>query len=184
MAIVSATTLLRTISVFHITLAYYLLTSPLTVADQNLVYILGAAMDIVCLIASNSDHWPPSTNHPTQPSAPSALSKPSPALALASLIFALLGVSDLTATNLHEEISSFYWSSQAPIRFAFFLGISAYSFLWKPAGGALSELGGARKGIRKAGGIGSLLCNSVVFTWGFVEMLVWFWVSLSCFGSM
>ncbi len=50
MAIISATTLLRTICVFHITVAYYLLTSPLTVADQNLVYILGAAMDIVCSV--------------------------------------------------------------------------------------------------------------------------------------
>jgi len=25
--------------------------------------------------------------------------------------------------------------------------------------------------------LGAMLCNSVVFTWGFVEMLVWFWVS-------
>ena len=48
MAIISATTLLRTLSVSHITVAYYLLTSPLTITDQNLVYILGAAMDIVC----------------------------------------------------------------------------------------------------------------------------------------
>lgn len=47
MAIISATTLLRTISIFHITVAYYLLFSPSTIADQNLVYILGAAMDIV-----------------------------------------------------------------------------------------------------------------------------------------
>lgn len=28
-------------------MAYYLLTSPQTIADQNLVYILGAAMDVV-----------------------------------------------------------------------------------------------------------------------------------------
>jgi len=47
MAIITATILLRTISIFHITVGYYLLFSPSTIADQNLVYILGAAMDIV-----------------------------------------------------------------------------------------------------------------------------------------
>lgn len=56
--------------------------------------------------------------------------------------------------------------------------MTGYSYLWKPAGGALSELGGARVGLGKEGSfLGGVLCNSVVFTWGFVEMLVWFWVS-------
>jgi hypothetical protein len=33
-------------------------------------------------------------------------------------------------------------------------------------------------GLGKEGSfLGGMLCNSVVFTWGFVEMLVWFWVS-------
>ncbi len=42
----------------------------------------------------------------------------------------------------------------------------------------MSELGGARVGLGKEGSfLGGMLCNSVVFTWGFVEMLVWFWVS-------
>lgn len=159
MAIISATTLLRAISIFHLTAAYYLLTSPNIIADQNLVFILGASMDI--------------------PTTPSTFSKRSPALALASLAFALLGFSDLTATNLHEEVGSFYWSSQAPVRLAFFLCITGYSYLFKPAGGELSDHGAARPAIGKAGGIGALVCNSLVFTWAFMEMLVWFWVSIS-----
>ena len=157
MTIISATTLLRAISLFHITASYYLLTSPSTITDQNFVFILGASMDI--------------------PVAPKSLSTRSAALALASLAFGLLGLSDLTATNLHEEIGSHYWSSQAPIRIAFFAVITAYSYLYKPTGGALSEHGAARPALGKAGGIGALLCNSLVFTWGFVEMLIWFWVS-------
>jgi len=47
MTIISSITLLRTISIFHLTTAYYLLTSPQKIADQNLVFILGAAMAIV-----------------------------------------------------------------------------------------------------------------------------------------
>ena len=158
MAILSATTLLRAISLFHVTAGYYLLVSPSTITDQNLVFILGASMDI--------------------PVAPSSLSSRSAALALASLGFGLLGLSDLTATNLHEEIGSHYWSSQTPIRIAFFTVITAYSYLFKPGGGALSGHGAARPGIGKAGGIGALLCNSLVFSWGFLEMLMWFWVRL------
>lgn len=117
----------------------------------------------------------------SQPPAPTTLSTPSPALAIASLSFAILGCADLTATNLDEQVSSFYWSSQAPVRLAFFLGITGYSYMWKPAGGVLSEIGGARVGVGKQGSfLGGMLCNSVVFTWAFVEMLMWFWVSDCC----
>ena len=47
MAIVSAATIIRSLSIFHLTAAYFLLTSPETIADQNLVFMLGAAMDLV-----------------------------------------------------------------------------------------------------------------------------------------
>lgn len=54
MGVVSGSNLIRFLSVFHITLAYYLLTSPSTIVDQGLVFILGAAMDIVCYILALS----------------------------------------------------------------------------------------------------------------------------------
>lgn len=147
MAIISAQSLLRTLSLFHLTLSYYLFTSPSTIASQNLVYVLGAAMDI--------------------PDPPISLSTPSPASTLAALFLALLGISDLTSSGLPEEVGSHYWNSQAPIRLAFFFGVTGYSYAGKP--------GGLWAG--KPGTQGEVLCNSVVFTWGFLEMLWWFWVS-------
>ena len=47
MAILSAATIIRTLSLLHLTLAYFLLTSPRTISNQNLVFILGAAMGLV-----------------------------------------------------------------------------------------------------------------------------------------
>lgn len=49
MAIISATSIIRSLSIFHLTVAYFLLTSPTTIADHNLVFVLGAAMDLVSL---------------------------------------------------------------------------------------------------------------------------------------
>ena len=54
MALISATTIIRSLAIFHLTIAYFLLTSPSTIVDQNLVYILGAAMDLVCPLSSAS----------------------------------------------------------------------------------------------------------------------------------
>jgi hypothetical protein len=47
MAIVSAFSTIRALSLFHITLAFYFLTNPRIIAEQNLVVILGEAMDLV-----------------------------------------------------------------------------------------------------------------------------------------
>ena len=152
MAILSATTLLRAISLFHLTCAYYLLKSPAKLADHNLVFILGASMDIPGPLGSS-------------------LSLPSPALALAASFLAILGVSDLAATGLPEEVANYYWSSQAPIRLVMFFGITGFSYL-----GKVGSKGVLPKGANHLG-VSGLVCNSVVFTWGFVEMLGWFWVS-------
>ena len=153
MAFLTATFLLRILSLFHLICAYYLLLSPLTLSDHNLVYILGASMDLAI--------------------SPPSLSIPSSALALAALFLALLGIADLSATGLDEEVANHYWSSQAPIRLGFFFGITGYSYLWKEGG----AIGGTRNG---KGELRGLLCNSFVFTWGFVEMMGWFWVSQIC----
>lgn len=101
------------------------------------------------------------------PDPPISLSTPSPASTLAALFLALFAISDLTSSGLPEEVGSHYWSSQAPIRLTFFFAVTGYSYAGKP-GGVLGGKG--RMG-------GEVLCNSVVFTWGFLEMLWWFWVS-------
>lgn len=54
MAIVSAFTMIRSLSLFHITLAFFFLTAPRMIADQNLVYILGESMKVVCLCSPYS----------------------------------------------------------------------------------------------------------------------------------
>lgn len=48
MAILSAYTLIRTLSVFHVTLAVLFLKNPKLIADQNIVFILGESMQLVC----------------------------------------------------------------------------------------------------------------------------------------
>jgi hypothetical protein len=54
MALITAKTIITSISLFHITIAYFLLTSPHTVEDQILVYILGEAMNLVRLPTSQA----------------------------------------------------------------------------------------------------------------------------------
>lgn len=79
----------------------------------------------------------------------------------------LLGLSDLTASGLPEGPFSEYWSGQAGVRVAFFFGVTGLSFLLGPSSG----------GVRGSGWDG--LKNRIVFSWGFLEMMVWFWVSFS-----
>lgn len=47
MALLTSPTIIRTLSLFHLALAYLFLTTPHTIADQNLVFILGEAMGLV-----------------------------------------------------------------------------------------------------------------------------------------
>lgn len=48
MALISTKTILTSLSLFHITLAFFFFTNPETIADQALVYMLGEAMGMVC----------------------------------------------------------------------------------------------------------------------------------------
>ena len=48
MGLISAFTLIRTISLFHITAAYFFLAAPETIVDQNVVFILGESVRLVC----------------------------------------------------------------------------------------------------------------------------------------
>ncbi|KAK7940763.1 uncharacterized protein PG986_013150 [Apiospora aurea] len=53
MALISAKTILTSLSLFHVTLAYFFFTNPETIADQALVYMLGEAMGMIWLV----HHW-------------------------------------------------------------------------------------------------------------------------------
>lgn len=57
MALISGGTLIRSISLFHLTLAYYFLTAPHKLVDQNLVFIFGESMGIVSLSCPFHDEF-------------------------------------------------------------------------------------------------------------------------------
>ena len=44
MALISSKTIITSVSLFHITLGYFFLTSPRTIDDQALVWVLGESM--------------------------------------------------------------------------------------------------------------------------------------------
>jgi len=68
-----------------------------------------------------------------------------------------------------------YWGSQVPVRLLFFFGVAGYAYVFKEDG-----MLGVPAGTRgyKAGP-GDLLKNGLVFTWAFLEIVVWFWVYIN-----
>jgi hypothetical protein len=61
---------------------------------------------------------------------------------------------------MNEELSDEFWGAQAPVRLLFLFVLTGYTYTFKEGG--LSE--------------GNTLNNSIMFTWGFLEMAAWFWV--------
>lgn len=53
MAIITSAALIRALSLFHISLSYFLIASPSTIVNQSLVFILGASMQLVSPRAIN-----------------------------------------------------------------------------------------------------------------------------------
>ncbi|KAI9739814.1 MAG: hypothetical protein M1834_006535 [Cirrosporium novae-zelandiae] len=155
MAIITSSAVIRSLSLFHISLAFFFLTSPSTVADQSLVFVFGEAMGL--------------------PPAPAFDSRSAPT-AFLGVLFALLGISDLTATSMHEELSVLYWSAQAPVRSAFFFILAGWMLLSRPMEG--STITSSRGGYKNRE-FGGELKNNIVFTWAFVEMLIWFWTFIT-----
>jgi hypothetical protein len=47
MALISSTTIITSVSLFHLTLAWFFLTNPSTIDDQTLVWTLGESMGMV-----------------------------------------------------------------------------------------------------------------------------------------
>lgn len=104
---------------------------------------------------------------------PRGFDKSSAPTAFIGLLFAFLGLSDLTALSLSDEVAERFWGTQTPVRLTFLFGITGYAYLFKE-GGML-----AGKGRSYSYNAGDDLKNSIVFTWGFLEMAIWFWVFVS-----
>ncbi|KAF2683399.1 hypothetical protein K458DRAFT_418996 [Lentithecium fluviatile CBS 122367] len=152
MALISAYTIIRSMALFHITLAFFFLRNPKMIADQNIVFLMGESMQL-----------------PT----PREFSKPSATTAFIAVLLAFLGVSDLTSLSLSDELAESYWGTQTPVRLTFLFAVTGYSYLFKD-GGVLANSG--RKYTVNAG---DHLKNSIVFTWGFLELAALFWVFIT-----
>ena len=153
MPLISSATLIRTLSILHLTTAYYLLTKPSVLPNQNLVLVLGASMKL--------------------PIPTAALSTPSTATALAALFLTALAMNDLLAAALTQFAYDEYWGAQAPLR-CFLWGIlTVWVYVTGREGTGIL---GKTQDVVVGKGTGGDLKNSFVFAVGFVEMSVMFWV--------
>ncbi|KAM0280557.1 hypothetical protein ACHAQH_004002 [Verticillium albo-atrum] len=162
MALISTRTIITSLCFFHMTLGFYFLTSPSTIADQGLVFVLGGSMGM------------PSDRAFESRSAP---------LAFVAALLIFMGISDLMTLSMPEEISLlYYWGTQAPLRLSIALGFVFYTLIAGPSS-PLYRDGSMRDAVRSHnphytpsawGGDG--LKNGVFFTFMFVEMVSWFWV--------
>ncbi|EHA56098.1 hypothetical protein MCOR27_007622 [Pyricularia oryzae] len=167
MALISAKTIITSLSLFHITLGYFFLTSPITVADQALVWVLGEAMGMPFARAFDSQ---------------------SPSLAFLAVMLAFVGITDLVTLSLPDEICLVHhWGTQAPLRMSVFLFLVFYTFTFSASSpiyaganprGILSHPSAHmhNPGYKPATWGGDGLKNRVFFTFIFLELMCWFWV--------
>ena len=152
MSFLSGMTLIRSLATFNLGLAYLFHTSPRTVASHPFVFIIGEAMGL-----------PKAT----------AFQVPSSTASFLAAVIVLLAFTDLSFASMPEEITSYVWSAQAPIRFFLFAAMAVYSYGSHLFSVAKSDTDGGTVSTAERGGID----NGVVFTWAFVQMVIWFWVS-------
>ena len=95
--------------------------------------------------------------------------------AFVAVLLAFLGVSDLVAVSLEDEVAREYWGSIIPVRLIMLFGLSGYTYLFREGGmlGPKTKIWGARSSP------GDYLKNSMMFTWSFMEMVLWFWVFIT-----
>ncbi|KJZ80072.1 hypothetical protein HIM_00786 [Hirsutella minnesotensis 3608] len=177
MPLIASKTIITSVSLFHLTIAYFFLTNPRALDDQTIVYVLGTSMGMP-------------TAH--------GFDAPSPALAFLGAVLALFGLCDLVALSMPEELSSlYYWGVQAPVRSMFAMGLVFYTYFLGPSSPVYgahpprytrpSSSPSSPSSATGAGGPSSLpyapsswggdgLKNRVFFTFIFVEMISWFWI--------
>lgn len=161
MAVLSAFSIIRSLCVLHLAAAYFLLTSPAKVVTQNMVLVLGDAMQL------------PETRD---------FDRPNEATSFAGLILGILAITDFVAATLPDVAAVEYWLKQAPVRLAVLFGITAYPLLFKPGGylgpqASSNSFGaGFASAIKRDRSPGELLINNLIFATGFFEVSIWFWI--------
>jgi hypothetical protein len=94
------------------------------------------------------------------------MDKSSEASAFIAVLLTFFGLSDLTAASLDALPALEYWLANVPVRLTVLFGVTAYSWLFAEGGYLGPTLGAGRH-----------LCNSWVFTFAFMELMIWYWVS-------
>ena len=121
MPLIAAKTIIVSISLFHITLAFFFLTSPRTVSDQVLVYVMGESMGMVCLSPtpkSDCQEELGANKTPLVQPVSRGFDTQSPALAFLAVVLAMFGFSDLVSLSMPEEVGSlYYWGTQGSFPF-------------------------------------------------------------------
>ena len=94
------------------------------------------------------------------------MDKPGEASAFIAVLLTFFGLSDLTAASLDALPALEYWLANVPVRLTVLFGVTAYSWLFAEGGYLGPTLSAGRH-----------LCNSWVFTFAFMELMIWYWVS-------
>ena len=94
------------------------------------------------------------------------MDKTSEASAFIAVLLTFFGLADLTAASLDALPALEYWLANVPVRLTVLFGVTAYSWLFAEGGYLGPTLGAGRH-----------LCNSWVFTFAFMELMMWYWVS-------
>ncbi|CAJ2500835.1 Uu.00g036880.m01.CDS01 [Anthostomella pinea] len=160
MALISAMTILTSLCLFHVTLAFFFFTNPDAIASQALVWFLGEATGM------------PQTQY---------FATPSPASSFLAVVLLVVGLSDLITLSMPEEIwLVHYWGSQAPARVTVFGLLAVFSWVSTPASTARASM--SRPHVPFLGSLygtasgGDGLRNRVFFAFAFLEALSWLWV--------
>jgi Increased loss of mitochondrial DNA protein 1 len=72
---------------------------------------------------------------------------------------------------MNEVLALEYWGSQVPVRLLFFFGVTGYTYATRGSA-TTGESWGKEKGLEG-------LKNEVVFSWAFLEVLMWFWIYIA-----
>ncbi|KAI0021689.1 increased loss of mitochondrial DNA protein 1 [Xylariomycetidae sp. FL0641] len=163
MALISASTILTSMCLFHLTMAFFFFAKPSAIADQDLVWLLGQALGM------------PETNH---------FATPTPVSALLAVVLLLVGLSDLLTLSMPEEIwLVHYWGAQAPCRCLLFGALAGFAYFSAPTAASSSRLALSRPQVphhldRAAFGTASGpdgLRNRVFLAFALLETVAWFW---------
>ncbi|KAF4457034.1 hypothetical protein F53441_949 [Fusarium austroafricanum] len=164
MALISAKTIITSVSLFHLTLAYFFITNPTSINEQALVFMLGESMGMPLARGFDIQSGP---------------------LAFLAAVLVFIGFSDLVSLSMPDEVClNFHWGTQAPLRSFLSGGFTAYIWLFgpsspmydKPSRGHLQHPSSYNPSYRPSGWGGDMLKNRLFFTFIFIETMTWFWI--------